>query len=256
MSDKPVLWHIPISHYNEKARWALAWKDVAHERRAPVPGVHMAVAGTLTRGRCWTFPVLQIGGQAIGDSTAIIAELESRYPEPALYPADPDERRRALELEDWFDEELGPHIRLLVWHEALSDREAFRRVSEPIVPRPLRRFATPISRLFVNTRFRVEKMGAADEARVKVLAALDRLEAELDAGGGDYLVGDTFTVADLTAAALFYPLVTPPEGPGLPQPAPEGFEAFRSPLRDRPGYHWVEEMFRRHRKPVPAAVRA
>jgi hypothetical protein len=32
------LWHIPISHYNEKARWALAYKGVEHERRTPLPG--------------------------------------------------------------------------------------------------------------------------------------------------------------------------------------------------------------------------
>ena len=79
-----------------------------------------------------------------------------------------------------------------------------------------------------------------------MLAALDRLDSELD--GNEYLVGDRFTVADLTAAALFYPLVPPPEGPGSRRP-PESFESFREPLRDRPGYRYVEEMFRRHRKP-------
>ena len=30
---KPVLWHIPVSHYSEKARWALAHKGIEHERR-------------------------------------------------------------------------------------------------------------------------------------------------------------------------------------------------------------------------------
>ena len=40
-SEKPVLWHIPISHYSEKARWALACKGVEHERRAPLPGAHI-----------------------------------------------------------------------------------------------------------------------------------------------------------------------------------------------------------------------
>ena len=85
-----------------------------------------------------------------------------------------------------------------------------------------------------------------------MLAALDRLEAELD--GGEYLVGDRFSVADLTAAALLYPLVFPPEGPSVPPPA--GYERFRAPLADRPGYRWVEEMFRRHRSPAPAPVAA
>ncbi len=30
----PVLWHFPISHFNEKVRWALDWKGVPHVRRA------------------------------------------------------------------------------------------------------------------------------------------------------------------------------------------------------------------------------
>jgi glutathione S-transferase len=256
MSGKPVLWHIPVSHYNEKVRWALAWKGIEHARRAPVPGAHMVVAAALTRGRCRTFPVLQIGGQAIGDSTAIIAELERRFPEPPLYPADPDQRRRALELEDWFDEQLGAQIRLFAWHEAIEDPDAMQRFAEPLVPRPLRRFATPVSGLFLNLRFGAKDAEAAENARGKVLAALDRLEGELEASGGDYLVGDSFTVADLTAAALFYPLVTPPEGPRLPESGAEGFEDFRAPLKERAGYRWVEEMFRRHRKPAPVAAGA
>src|SRR4051812_50186458 len=97
-SGQPILWHIVISHYSEKARWALDHKGVEHERRAPVPGAHIPVALWLTRGRHYTFPVLELDGRHIGDSTAMIAALEERFPEPALYPADAGERRRALEL--------------------------------------------------------------------------------------------------------------------------------------------------------------
>lgn len=70
-------------------------------------------------------------------------------------------------------------------------------------------------------------------------------------GVDEHLVGDRFSVADLTAAALFYPLVFPPEGPMLAG-SPASYESFRAPLADRPGYRWVEEMFRRHRQPIPA----
>src|SRR5680860_1288798 len=98
-SAKPVLWHIAISHYSEKARWALEHKGVEHERRAVPGGVHMAIALALTRGRHKTFPVLELDGVRIGDSTAIIAALERRFPEPPLYPEDEAERCRALELE-------------------------------------------------------------------------------------------------------------------------------------------------------------
>ena len=35
-----VLWHIEVSHYNEKARWALDYKGIPHELRVPMPGLH------------------------------------------------------------------------------------------------------------------------------------------------------------------------------------------------------------------------
>ena len=46
------------------------------------------------------------GGEVVADSTRIIERLEAVQPDPPLYPADPAERRRALELEELFDEEI------------------------------------------------------------------------------------------------------------------------------------------------------
>jgi glutathione S-transferase len=253
--SKPVLWHISISHFNEKARWALAYKGVEHERRAPPPGPHMAVALWLTRGAHKTFPVLRLDGRNIGDSTAIIAALEQRYPDPPLYPEDPEERRRALELEEFFDEELGPHIRLLAWHEITAEGrgDGIGQVSDEVLPPRLRRFApartaaSAFGSAYVALRFRVRDVQRAELARRKVVAALDRLEAEL--GEGDHLVGDRFSVADLTAASLLYPLALPPEGPRTLTTMPPGFEQFVAPLRERRGYDWIGETFRRYREP-------
>src|SRR5256884_2952931 len=87
----PVLWHLKVSNYNEKARWALDYKRIPHRRRAVTPGRHQAIAAKLTGGN--TFPVLTVGGHSIGDTTDIIAALERMHPDPALYP--PDARRRA-----------------------------------------------------------------------------------------------------------------------------------------------------------------
>jgi glutathione S-transferase len=245
----PVLWHIPISHYNEKARWALAWKGIEHERRAPPPGAHQLIALALTRGDVNTFPVLRLDGRNVGDSTAIIAALEERHPDPPLYPDDPGERERALELEEFFDEELGPDIRLWAYHQLLSEPKSFEQIARGIAPGPLKAVAAPMARTMVKVRFGAHDEEKAAAAQEKVLTALDRLDDELD--GNEYLVGDRFSVADLTAGSLFYPLVTPPEGPRIPSTT-EAFERFRGPLRDRPGYRHVEEMFRRHRKPATA----
>jgi len=255
-ANQPVLWHIEISHFNEKARWALDYKDVEYQGRAPTPGPHMAVALWLTRGRHKTFPLLQLDGQAISDSTEIIAALERRFPDPPLYPEDPDERRRALELEEFFDEELGPHLRLLAFHEATKDPAVVERFTVDLLPDrlaelgPVRAGAMRFFSTFTGLRYGVKSDQRAELARAKVLAALDRLDAEL--GDDEYLVGDRFTVADLTAASLFYPLVQPPEGPSLP-PSPAAIESFRAPLKERSGYQWVERMFAKHRKPVGAS---
>ena len=94
--ETPVLWHLEMSHYNEKARWALDYKGIAHVRRAVTPALQELTARRLRAGR--TVPVLEMNGRAIGDSTKIIEEIERRWPEPPLYPADPEERSRALEL--------------------------------------------------------------------------------------------------------------------------------------------------------------
>lgn len=256
--EQPTLWHINVSHYSEKVRWALAWKGIEHRRRAPIPSVHMAVALWLTRGAHYTFPVLSLDGRNIGDSTAIVAALEQRHPQAPLYPEDPAERRRALELEDFFDEELGPPIRQLVWHELSKDPDRFALVMERTSPPSLVRFSKPAAqygRVFTALRFAARSEETAERSRAKVVAALDRLEAELEAGGGEYLAGDSFTVADLTAAALFYPVALP-EGAPLPpdQPLPDDYQRFREPLKDRPGTQWVKEIFRRHRRPAKDAA--
>src|SRR2546430_1539914 len=107
--ETPVLWHLEISHYNEKARWALDYKGIAHVRRAVTPALQELTARRLRAGR--TVPVLEMNGRAIGDSTKIIEEIERRWPEPPLYPADPEERSRALDLEDYFDEQCGHDLR-------------------------------------------------------------------------------------------------------------------------------------------------
>jgi glutathione S-transferase len=260
MSDDrlPILWQIDVSHYSEKARWALAWKGIEHRRRSPVPGAHMVVALWLTRGAQYTFPVLSLDGRRIGDSTAIIAALEGRFPDPPLYPRDATDRQRALELEELFDEELGPYVRQLAWHEFGRDRERFAELMEQAAPRPLARFGpatAAYARAYTALRFRAADAEEAERSRTKVLAALDRLEDEL--GDGEYLVGESFSVADLTAASLFYPLAVPEEAPLSPDsPAARGLEEFRQPLLERRGIGWVKEMFRRHRKPGRSAASA
>ncbi|HVD38091.1 MAG TPA: glutathione S-transferase family protein [Solirubrobacterales bacterium] len=249
--QKPTLWQIDISHYAEKVRWALEYKGVDHARRSPLPGSHIPIALFLTRGAQPTLPVLQIDGRTVGDSTAIIAALESIHPEPPLYPIDAEERARAIELEDWFDENLGPQARLLPFYELIQEPEIFAEVAAESVPGPLGK-AKPVvgayARAYTSLRWGASSDEHAERAREGIVAAFDKLEAELERGEGEFLAGDSLSVADITAASLFYPVVMPPEGPLDPSlPRPPAFDRFRQSLSDRRGFKWVEETFRRHR---------
>jgi glutathione S-transferase len=110
--------------------------------------------------------------------------------------------------------------------------------------------AKPTLTTFLDLRFGTRDAGRAQEAEAKCLAALDRLEAEL--GDRDHLVGDTFTVADLTAASLLYPLALPPECPWRPKHLPEAWVARLEDLRDRRATDWVTETYARWRVPATA----
>jgi glutathione S-transferase len=248
MADRPVLWQLQISHYNEKVRWALDYKRIPHRRRSMMPGVHQLIvkrkAGIITS------PVLELDGQGIGDSSAILQAIEERWPEPSLIPEDPSQRERALQLEDYFDEELGPHIRRAVYWELLP----YPDVVIPLftdgasgVTRGMLRAGFPVLRVGMK-RFMNIYEEPAMRSRDKTVEALDKLEQEL--GDNDYLVGDSFSIADLTAASLFYPIALPPEFP-YTSPTfdrlPNGAREFLGTMRARPGGQWVGEMYRRHR---------
>ncbi len=255
MAPEATLWHLEISHYNEKARWAFDYKGVPYELKTALPGAHRLTALRVTRGKHDRLPVAEIDGRRIGDSTAIIAALEEAHPEPALYPADAAERGSALELEDYFDEELAPRVRRFVWQHTLDDADAtVAAIATNAGPtrRRILKSTLPLARPVVRRDYDVSGE-AAREAVDGMRAAMDRIESEL--GGGDYLVGDAFSVADLTACALFTPLIRPPGRPYLPLSSPPGVAELREELEARPGGEWIHGIYSRHRG-TSAAVAA
>ena len=244
--EAPVLWHLKVSPYNEKVRWALDYKYIPHVRRAVPPGRHRAIARELTGAD--TFPVLVLGDEAIGDSTRIIAALERRHPEPSLYPADPVARRRALEIEDFFDEELGPHLRLLVLHHLVPSPRLLLGMFFPDIPRHtelVARAMFPVHRRRLIRDFGIDEFSVGF-AWGKVTAAGERFRAELQPSG--HLVGDSFTVADLTVAALVAPVVAPEQ---FPYPQPQRGHPLLAPLRDALSEaglaDWARDMYLRRR---------
>jgi glutathione S-transferase len=165
-----------------------------------------------------------------------------------VYPDDPAERRRALELEDYFDEQLGPHTRLLAVHHMLGAPEVTLGAFFPDVGGPGRRAlraAFPLVRAAMVRRLGIGERSVA-LAYERLEAAAERFRCELQPSG--YLVGERFSVADLTLAALLAPLVAPREYPYLqPQRRHPLFAPPRELLSRAALLDWTRAMYSRHR---------
>ena len=107
-------------------------------------------------------------------------------------------------------------MRRLVWFHTLPDTDATAAAlftgGSPARERLLRMTAS-VSRRAVSADYEINA-ASAEAARATILEAMDLVEAELGPSG--YLVGDRFSVADLAGAALFTPLIAPPERPYSP----------------------------------------
>jgi glutathione S-transferase len=244
--DTPLLWHIPLSHYSEKVRWALDYKGIAHRRRVLGPDYLIRVWRATRQGQ---LPVLWIDNRAVADSTRIIAALEKHYPEPALYPRDVAAQQRALALEDDLDETLGPALRAAIVTPLFRhDPDIALRVLTTGMGGKAYRSLRPMLWVFPSfyrLRHQISERNL-ERDRAIVAAALDRIE--LQRQGRAYLVGQTFTIADLTAAALLGPLLQPPE---LQYPLqvelPLYLKDYRTSLLRHPAARWAAGIYRAHR---------
>jgi glutathione S-transferase len=108
-------------------------------------------------------PVIEDAGEVVYDSVAILRHLERRWPQPALFPADPARRAEVDVFIDWFER---------VYKAAPNKLEAERDRDHP------------------DERL-IASLGAEMRARLDVF---ERLLA-----GREYLFGDAFGAADCVA---------------------------------------------------------
>jgi glutathione S-transferase len=225
---------IPISHFCEKARWALDRAGVDYVEQPHVQLIHMVAARFAGGGR--TVPVFVTGnGKVLAESAEILRWADTQVTaERRLYPPG-SLGAEAAALEAHLDGEFGPDGRLWMYQETLPivrqmDRWALAgvpgwergvfRVSGPVLATALRRF------LGVDS-------AAAAAALLRVNRVFDDV-AERLSDGRRFLLGDRFTAADLTFAALAAPMLLP-ERYGSPLPPPEAMPdtAAREVLRLR-----------------------
>jgi glutathione S-transferase len=243
--DLPVLWHFRLSHFSEKVRWALDYKEIKHTKVDWQPGSQIGPVVFRTGQRL--LPIMRIDGSWIHDSTAIIARLEESYPLPSLYPKDRKLKQEALDWEDELDTDLGPSTRALILNATLRNPADVVREAAWFKP-PF--FDLGIKMMTPGLRI----AGAAARAlggsmrgrRDTVAAVLDKIEARIE--DYDYLVGGEFTVADLTAASLLSPIMEVAEFPYAPESGfPSSVRTLREEYFSRPAIRWAKSLYRRYR---------
>ena len=228
---------IPISHYCEKARWALERAGIPYREERHVQVIHRIAARRAGGGE--TVPVLVTPEGTLGESEDILRWVDGRTkPEQRLFPDDPEERAEVVRLSRRFDERLGPHGRRFMYMKVLPHRDLTLEVNNQGVPRwedRALRLGWPLA-----TRVLAKALGMRPGVEVKDEAVIwEDLDfvGKLLADGRKHLCGERFTAADLTFAALSAAVVSPPVyGVDLPQPdaLPPELGDFVLRVRDHP----------------------
>ncbi len=242
---------IPISHYCEKARWALERAGMPYREERHVQGVHRLAARRAGGGS--TVPVLVTPERAIGESREILAWVDARTPaEHRLFPDEPEALREVDRLCRRFDEELGPRGRRLMYVHMLARRKLALRFNNSGVPawedRAIR-YGWPLLAGFVRRALDI-RPGIEEQDEAAVWRELDHV-AELLADGRPYLCGERFSAADLTFAALSAAVLMPPSyGVRLPQPdvLPGRMATLVERAREHPAGRHALALYTEHRR--------
>lgn len=239
---------IPISHYCERARWALEWAglDVVEERHLQI---FHARAVRRAGGRR-TVPVLIDGDQVFTDSADIVAHADATG-RRRLYPDDPGQRAEVEAFERELAGSFGVETRRLAYGLFLELPKLMLRYNNQGAPAH-ERLAVRLGFRFAKARLaRYLDINAAtaERAAETVSAVFDEVARRLESA--PYLGGERFTAVDLTFAALAAPVVLPAEyGVRLPEPGelPEAMRQAIEGYREHPAGRFALKMYRRHRR--------
>ncbi|MEZ5492984.1 MAG: glutathione S-transferase N-terminal domain-containing protein [Gammaproteobacteria bacterium] len=273
-NTSPTLFVFAISHYCEKARWALDRAGISYRLKYLAPGLHRRTAKKLG-ARYSSVPILLAGKTLQQGSSAILDWAESNRTggAPTLNPgrnSTPEEyrhssahtdfaagdekvrlQREGRQIEKRLDDVLGVHIRRYFYSEALIE---YPRTVKAVFAADLSGFPKLYLELAWGAvrRIMIERM---DLGSMQGLQSRQILEQELDwldgllADGRPFLTGDHFSRVDMAAASLLAPLVRPEQHPTYRQlELPPNVALDCESWALRPCLQWSLNLYRDYRQ--------
>jgi glutathione S-transferase len=209
---------IPISHYCEKARWALEWSEIPFVEKKHLQGFHYLYSYKTAKSH--TVPVLKTADGVFSDSTDIINWCDSKSAQKSkLRPTDAKLREEADQIENYFDEELGTAGRLWMYSYMLRETPLILKYSKlhdvPVYEPHLMAVLFPLLKRRIQNALKMTAQ-SREESKKTVDRVFDDVAKRLD--GREFLVGSSFTSADLTFAALSAAALVPGNY-GVPLPS-------------------------------------
>jgi len=240
-----------VSHFSEKARWALDFEGIPFDERHLLPGPH--VLEVRKHAPTQTVPLLLHNAEAVQGSGAIIdaiPRLFSRYRlQPWLKEGATDEtlRARAAKLEALADDSFGRGIQSVGYEILLRNRRhmvALWNYRGPWWGTAFYAVTFPGIKKFMKKAY-VGDVAHLERSRLAFLSGFDATDRLLERQ--EYLLGNTPTRADVVVAALLAPVVQPPEHPMQWPVLPEELLEFTRSFEGRPTWDFVKRMYRDHR---------
>jgi len=239
-----TLYQFPISHYCEKARWALDYKNIDYKVKNLLPGLHIKKARALS-GRT-EVPILKHDHKVINNSSEIISYVDEVFTHKSLTSDDKAIRTESLKWERFVDSEIGPNLRVYFYNTLLKNPHVLIPIfahNGPWYGKYVLKYIYPRLNQVMRRMMSISDK-TADQASYKLEKGMDKLNKHLQQH--DFLAGESFGRADLAAASLLAPIIQPvkygliwPEA--LPEPLQESIDKWSKQLM------WVEHLYQNYR---------
>lgn len=243
-----ILYQFPLSHYCEKVRWVLDFKELHYVAQNLTPGLHRAFTQLKTKQNY--LPILRDYNSWIADSTKIALYLDDIYPEHRIIRPHRQLHEEILKL-DQFASHLGEHVRRWCLASLFAQDEhsldimlgergylrKFEKITKPVLQK--------VMRVSLQLDDSIEVEQSKHTMQHMILELNQRIEQQ-----GKFMVGGEFSFADISVCAMIAPLLqieqTPWEKSEHSQFSTE-FSDYQAILSEMAIADYVKSMYRDHR---------